>query len=403
MAVDFHLDEIITSRTDKRGVIQSCNAVFQRVSVYEWGELLGAPHRVLRHPSMPKGVFQLMWDTLKADEPFGGYIENKQKDGGSYKVFAFVTPTQDGYISIRVKPTSNFLASVEAIYADLVTKEKEEGLTPEESRDLLIERIKELGFSSYENFFTTALEEENRLRDEGLGRKKDFRGAQVARAKAEWTKVPESCSNISKSYLQISETAQNLQIQTVHLGSSGQPLAVIARQFSATANDLNKMLIDFTETSKMVSDSLQLTIHCFEAASLTKEFQEHFDVRSVNDGPEAKAEELAAFNQVLDRYENDAMKQLVELSAHVSGFKKLFGSVEDALTSLNVTRVMCQIETSSLERSTPGIETAISELEQFIDTATDMIKTIRRALNDVETLVRTCIEASHSKETNKAA
>jgi len=63
-AAPFKERELFFSRTDKRGVIQSGNSVFQRVSDYTWDDLLGAPHKNNRHKDMPKAVFWLMWHTI---------------------------------------------------------------------------------------------------------------------------------------------------------------------------------------------------------------------------------------------------------------------------------------------------------------------------------------------------
>jgi len=49
-AAPFEQGEVFYSRTDKRGVIQSGNYIFRRVADYDWGELLGAPHKKIRHP-----------------------------------------------------------------------------------------------------------------------------------------------------------------------------------------------------------------------------------------------------------------------------------------------------------------------------------------------------------------
>jgi PAS domain S-box-containing protein len=102
----FQISEAFYSRTDKRGVIQSGNDVFQRVAGYEWDDLIGAPHKLIRHPDMPKGVFQLMWDRIKEGKPTGAYVKNRRICGRFYWVFALIAPTEDGYISTRIKPTS---------------------------------------------------------------------------------------------------------------------------------------------------------------------------------------------------------------------------------------------------------------------------------------------------------
>ena len=67
----FKLNEVFFSRTDKRGVIEAGNYIFRRVADYDWPELIGAPHKVIRHPDMPRAVFQLLWDTIKGGGTVG--------------------------------------------------------------------------------------------------------------------------------------------------------------------------------------------------------------------------------------------------------------------------------------------------------------------------------------------
>ncbi len=87
----FKIDETFYSRTDERGVIKSGNFVFRRVADYSWDEMIGAPHKIIRHPDMPKAVFWLLWDTIKRGEAIGAYVKNLAKDGLYYWVFAVVT------------------------------------------------------------------------------------------------------------------------------------------------------------------------------------------------------------------------------------------------------------------------------------------------------------------------
>ncbi len=57
-------DEIIVSKTDTKGRILYANDVFCRVGQYSEKELIGQPHSILRHPDMPRCVFQLLWDVI---------------------------------------------------------------------------------------------------------------------------------------------------------------------------------------------------------------------------------------------------------------------------------------------------------------------------------------------------
>ena len=107
----FALSELFFSRTDLRGVIHSGNRVFTRVSGYTAAELAGRPHNIIRHPEMPRAVFELLWENLKADRPICAYVKNMAKDGSYYWVFASVYPVPGGYLSIRLKPTSAIFAT----------------------------------------------------------------------------------------------------------------------------------------------------------------------------------------------------------------------------------------------------------------------------------------------------
>ncbi len=90
--VPFTADELIYSRTDSRGVIQAANTVFRRLSGFDWPDLIGAPHRIIRHPDMPKGFFHIFWDQLKKGEPAVGYVKNRCSDGRHYWVLANAIP-----------------------------------------------------------------------------------------------------------------------------------------------------------------------------------------------------------------------------------------------------------------------------------------------------------------------
>lgn len=126
----FGLDEVIVSKTDLRGHITYANDVFVRVSGYSEGELLGAPHSVIRHPDMPRAVFHLLWETIAAGEEIFAFVDNLAADGGHYWVLAHVTPSFDeahrivGYHSHRRCPDPAAVAEVEPLYRRLREEER---------------------------------------------------------------------------------------------------------------------------------------------------------------------------------------------------------------------------------------------------------------------------------------
>lgn len=99
-------DELIVSRTNLKGEITYANDIFAQISGYNINELIGKNHNIVRHPDMPKVVFEELWSFLKNGKSWSGVIKNLRKDGGFYWVFAEVSAVKkDGqtveYKSIR--------------------------------------------------------------------------------------------------------------------------------------------------------------------------------------------------------------------------------------------------------------------------------------------------------------
>ena len=126
----FGRDEIIVSKTDPKGRITYANDVFLRVSGYREDELLGQPHNIIRHPGMPRCVFQLLWDTIRDGREIFAYVVNLAKNGDHYWVFAHVTPTFSadgtiiGYHSNRRVPSRSAVRRIEKIYEVLLQAER---------------------------------------------------------------------------------------------------------------------------------------------------------------------------------------------------------------------------------------------------------------------------------------
>jgi methyl-accepting chemotaxis protein-1 (serine sensor receptor) len=114
-------DDIIVSKTDKKGLITYANAAFIRVSGFSEAELIGKPHNLLRHPDMPAEGFEDLWRNLKAGRPWTGVVKNRAKNGDFYWVIANVTPIREGghvvgYMSVRSRPPRDLVQKVALVY-----------------------------------------------------------------------------------------------------------------------------------------------------------------------------------------------------------------------------------------------------------------------------------------------
>jgi PAS domain S-box-containing protein len=133
----FYDDEIIVSKTDVHGKILYVNDIFARVSLYDRSELIGAPHSLIRHPEMPRAIFQLLWERIPQAHEVFAYIVNLCSNGDHYWVLAHVTATLDatgktvGYHSTRRTARPEALEQIRPLYAQLRAVEAEHERKPE--------------------------------------------------------------------------------------------------------------------------------------------------------------------------------------------------------------------------------------------------------------------------------
>ena len=150
-------DELFFSTTDRRGVIRTANSVFVRIARYPHDRLVGRPHNIVRHPAMPSGAFHIMWQRLLAEQPMAAYVRNLAADGGSYWVFATITPFGDGFLSVRSAPLTGLFETVRDVYSRVLAAEHQyaaEGHHRAEvarrGAELIEHEVERLGYPSYE-------------------------------------------------------------------------------------------------------------------------------------------------------------------------------------------------------------------------------------------------------------
>ena len=126
-------EDFIVSKTDTTGRITYANRIFMEFAGYSETELLGGQHNIVRHPDMPRAFFLMMWESIKANTEFLGYIKNLAKDGSYYWTFANVSPAYDsrrvllGYYSVRRKPATTGVEFLAPVYKEMCAVEHRMG------------------------------------------------------------------------------------------------------------------------------------------------------------------------------------------------------------------------------------------------------------------------------------
>jgi len=115
---------LIVSSTDLKGIITYANRKFCEIAGYSKSELKGHSHNLVRHPDMPRIIFQELWETIQAGKEWSGIVKNLRKDGRYYWVYSHISPIMVdgesvGYTAARRPASATEIEESIPIYKNL--------------------------------------------------------------------------------------------------------------------------------------------------------------------------------------------------------------------------------------------------------------------------------------------
>ncbi len=129
----------LLTKTNVKGDIEYINENFLDVSGYDDYELIGKPHKIVRHPDMPKIIFKMLWDKLKMGENLHIVIKSLSKIGRYYWVVTNYKTTRDlngeiiAYTSTQVAVSDNIIIKyIDPLYKKLLQIEQIGGVEASE-------------------------------------------------------------------------------------------------------------------------------------------------------------------------------------------------------------------------------------------------------------------------------
>jgi aerotaxis receptor len=383
----FEIEETFFSRTDKRGVISAYNDVFVRIAGYSPQELKGAPHKLIRHSDMPKAAFWLLWKGIEAGYPVGAYVKNRAKNGRYYWVFAVVCSVGDGYISVRIKPTSPILGIVKDVYKDIRRLELEQKLPAEESAKLLLARLKEIGFANYGAFQSHAIFKEFEAR----------RNALKEPAFPELMHVDEVVDAADCARNEISELAgkfhaaeiltANLNIYATKLKAGRSTIYEIAKNYALMLRDiqrnLDEMVTPEATTDHWDTHKERCGFFLLCSSRLLDEVYDHFYDNGVSDDRLDKREELdnlldmkTSFKRRADQAYSKALQDAVAIRRKCEFIRRM-------ILGLSTVRIACRVEAGVLRENAGGLNTIVSRLDDFYDEIETHLGKIEKAIGTI--------------------
>ena len=382
----FGFNELFYSRTDHRGVILAGNNVFQRVSGYEWDKLLGAPHRLVRHPDTPRGVFRILWDALGGGHPMGAYVKNRACNGDHYWVFAVLLPTEDGFLSVRLKPSTPLFERVREFYARLSARDRGEKIDPEQSANELRAVAATEGFSSYTSYMAFALGQELAARDKKLGRPADPRTMKLIEMNAALEKVTQEQMKLLRSFEALQSIPNNMRIVASRLEPSGGPVSAISENYKASSLVISERLRSFVagrdnlcdRVSRQASRALFLLGSNRVLTEMNADFAEADPVRGIDWAHERRL--LRTLQDDTRQKTRIAMEQAV---SHAEGLSRSSAEIRRLMLGLDTIRVLGRVECGRMRETSGGLSATIDQLDIFHDDIKKRLESIMRLSEEI--------------------
>lgn len=385
--VPFEVEELFFSRTDARGRILAGNDVFQRVSRYGWDEMIERPHNLIRHPEMPRAVFYLLWERIRAGQPVGAYVKNRAKDGRHYWVFAVVTPIEDGYLSVRLKPGSALFGAAAQLYAAIRKEELASDCKPAESAHLLLNNLAAAGFADYPAFMASALGTEIRQRDDALGRLAWASLRHFEELIGSAAILQKTAAGMLELTSAFRYTPGNLRIQAARMGDGGRAISEISTNYGQISDAIveNLRLLHSSAQDVFASVNDGLFLAC--TARLQEETAEFFTREAAAKGEPAGDEAGRLLRQTED-YKALAAEKFEHIKAHIVRFFDLTGEMKRLCSALVAVRVMGKVESvnmyqgifaeliGDLERGQEALSSGLSDIWEINNRIRDNIRHI---------------------------
>lgn len=433
----FELSELFISRTDERGIIQSGNEVFVRVSEFSREELIGSPHNLIRHPHMPKAVFRLLWNTIKPGKIIVAYVKNRSATGKYYWVLATVFPVKGGYFSIRLKPTSGILKVVEEIYQDVLIVENEKGV--DAALVHMVQLVQKAGFESYDSFQAYALKTEMELRDQAVAaiptdagmtcrKYRHARGfcemhqsvlvaangfAETVKSLEIFKELKEKCGSetkiIARACERLESLSVNMSISAHKLGKDGSTLAVVANTFQVTTKQIIQNYANFEKFSSEVLAKLEQVLFSISCSRVQTEMLAFFLKESIDGIAAGKIagdveirkllQELGIVIQAVRDLFDVSSKQQIQFYDILLRLRKDTAELHKVIVRLDLIRTGGMLEGSRSNEITTVFKPFLSEMGQLLGIINSPVNDIYAALEasakSFEKVVSSIMQSEH--------
>jgi hypothetical protein len=308
-----------------------------------------------------------MWRTIQAGEPCVAYVRNKTEDGRGYWVIATILPLEDGYLSVRIKPTSPLFATIRGLYAQLLLAERNEGLSIEASEARLLAELAKLGFADYTSFMHHALFTEFRARELTKNHLMVPYFNENDKIRASLDSTAKHQEELIRNFDRLRDLPTNMRIIASRLEPSGGPISAISDIYNATSNELFQEISDFAEGKKSLCRRMQTS---FEISTFTKlcsllmaEVIDRTRTEDLSGSGIDHAAEATILGNLGASYGAQERATLIEAEQMANAMNRASSDLRRSMLGLDTIRVMGRVESGRLGAEGNRIGATIDQID----------------------------------------
>ncbi|HWU43058.1 MAG TPA: hypothetical protein VN132_06460, partial [Bdellovibrio sp.] len=354
--------------------------------------------------------------------PIAAYVKNLSANGNYYWVFAFAFPIEDGYLSIRFKPSSDIFKLVQSVYAEILDYEKKTSM--DEAETLLLEKIKSVGFPDYETFMIHAALEELKARSQKVLEqtvKKNIAQERVPSTTGvgQITEVVNGTSlqlddmfervqtfqksnqifsatieSMKKGIFNLKFISLNMTIAASRFGEVAQSLGVVSKEFAGLSEKIEALLNGLSGFTKTLSEVIQQCTLQITALNLQMHMVEFFVKESLakaNSNSEFSANAFAelnenrvGFSKLFHDYTKSLNEQVCTMRSRLVTLDEQMAEAQKYVTGLEVIRQVGTIESARIDEIKKAFVHYLEEMNAFIKLVKDANVSIHGEVNSLE-------------------
>ncbi|SFL41534.1 PAS domain-containing protein [Shimia haliotis] len=356
-------EAVLTTATDPRSMLTFVSKDFADLSGFDVDHLIGSPHKVVRHPDTPRGIFHLLWDSLKSGQAVYLYVKNQTAAGDAYWSLATHTITDNGFMSARIRPSSSLFEKVKDIYSEMLNTEAG-GASPEESAAWFISQIQSMGYTDLLHLGSDALNSEFKARGDCDPQfETSFRIMDEILQLVE--EMRELAEGIEGGFKRVRGEPVNLRILAGRLEGAGAALGTISQNYDAMAQEMYELLGRLhAQNSGALHDMFFAVSHaraneqCGRLLDQSIAREEQF----LNDG-----EQCVALRRQQDHLNAVTTQCIREISHTGKPIPDICRSLRRRINGLDVVKLLCKVESGRMRDVDSGLDGIIDRLQAFHD------------------------------------